>query len=139
MGDQAGGWPGNVVVSFPDWKAVLIQEGFSWKIRNEYRRAILGFLHLCKVRKAAASVGLAREYLGGLPVHEVRGAREALRWWFITGRGMEKRGGDWPAEPPRGEGAVEKPKGVKLGWLRFLGQWKRDDLFIVVGLRTLPG
>lgn len=139
MGDQAGGWPGNVVVSFPDWKAVLIQEGFSWKIRNEYRRAILGFLHLCKVRKAAASVGLAREYLGGLPVHEVRGAREALRWWFITGRGGKKRGGDWPAEPPRGEGAVEKPKGVKLGWPRFLGQWKRDDLFIVVGLRTLPG
>jgi hypothetical protein len=39
------------------------------------------------------------------------------------------------------KGALGNSKHVKLnlGWLRFLGQLKRDNLFSVVGLRTLLG
>lgn len=92
MGDQTGGWSGKVVVSFPDWKAALVKQGFSWKTNADYRRAILGFLHLCKVSKAAASVALAKEYLEGLSAQEVNGSRAALRWWFVAGRAAKQAG-----------------------------------------------
>ncbi len=86
MGDQTGGWSGKVVVSFPDWKEVLAGESFSAEEKEAFRRAILGFLHLCKVRHARASVELAKEYLAGLRAQEGSGARRALRWWFVRGR-----------------------------------------------------
>lgn len=70
-------------VSFPTWKAALRSEGFPGETRAAHEREIFGFLHRCKVRKAPATVMLAKAYLS---VRETQGAnrtRLALRWFSM--------------------------------------------------------
>jgi integron integrase len=73
-------------VSFPTWKATLRSERFPVATRAEHEREILGFLHRCKVRRAPATVMLAKEYLAERERQGANGARLALRWFFQEAR-----------------------------------------------------
>jgi hypothetical protein len=50
-------------VSFPTWKSVLASTGWPEAKQAEYRREIFGFLHLCKVRRAPATIMPVKDYL----------------------------------------------------------------------------
>jgi flavin reductase (DIM6/NTAB) family NADH-FMN oxidoreductase RutF len=47
-------------VSFPRWKEALAIADLTLADRSEYRREILAFLHVCKVRHVPATVILAK-------------------------------------------------------------------------------
>ncbi len=78
----------NGALRFPDWEMALsrVTEG---REQILYKRAILGFLHLCKVSRAPATIMLAKEYIEQL---EKQGnkrdetTREALHWFVKTAR-----------------------------------------------------
>ncbi len=69
-------------VSFPSWKSALASTGWPEAQQAEYRREILAFLHLCKVRRAPATIMLAKEYLADRTRQGPNGARLPLRWFF---------------------------------------------------------
>ncbi|MEO6876050.1 MAG: phage integrase N-terminal SAM-like domain-containing protein [Opitutaceae bacterium] len=82
-------------VSFSAWKEALVAAGLAPAEQARYRREILEFLHHCKVRRAAATVMLAKEYLLERERQGATVARPALRWFFMAARG---RGAVCPAE-----------------------------------------
>jgi hypothetical protein len=53
--------------------------------RAGFRRAILGFLHRCKVARAPASVAFAKIHLAERAKSGGASGREALRWFFRRG------------------------------------------------------
>ncbi len=69
-------------VSFPTWKAAQRGEGFPVGTRAEHEREILGFLHRCKVKRAPATIMLAKEYLVERARQGPTGARVPLLWFF---------------------------------------------------------
>jgi hypothetical protein len=73
-------------LSFPDWREALATVALSPAEREAYRRKILAFLHLCKVRRAPATVMLAKEYLADRERQGAMEARPRLRWFFQAGR-----------------------------------------------------
>jgi hypothetical protein len=73
-------------LSFPDWREALAAVALSPAEREAYRREILAFLHLCKVRRAPATVMLAKEYLADRERQGAMEARPRLRWFFQAGR-----------------------------------------------------
>jgi hypothetical protein len=73
-------------LSFPDWREALATVALSPAEREAYRREILAFLHLCKVRRAPATVMLAKEYLADRERQGAMEARPRLRWFFQAGR-----------------------------------------------------
>jgi integron integrase len=79
--------PESAPVSFPAWKEVLASATVVPEAKSEYRREILAFLHHCKVRRAPATVMLAKEYLATRERQGASGARVALRWFFKAARG----------------------------------------------------
>jgi integron integrase len=75
-------------ITFSSWKQALAAAGLPLAQRQDFHRAILGFLHVCKARRQPASVAAIRRYL-----EELRGAgreivapRAALRWFFLAER-----------------------------------------------------
>lgn len=74
------------VVSFPQWQEVLAKEPFSAAQAAAFRHEIFGFLRVCKLRHAGASIILAKEYLASVREQDANAAREALRWWFVAAR-----------------------------------------------------
>ena len=65
-------------ISFPTWKEILAFEPVASETKGEYRREILAFLHHCKVKRAPATVMLAKEYLAARETQGATGARLAL-------------------------------------------------------------
>ena len=92
-------------VSFPDWKDAIAREPLSPALRAAYIREIISFLKHCKACHAPATVELVKQYL---PVREKATpapAREALRWFFRTGRKQAGADRPRPMEPETGTGA----------------------------------
>jgi len=75
----------NQPVSFPQWKQALAQTNLSPAEKASYAREIITFLHHCKVGHVAATVGLAKHYLGIREKQTTGPAREALRWFYRQG------------------------------------------------------
>ncbi|MFT3867611.1 MAG: integron integrase [Nibricoccus sp.] len=85
-------WRDEVVVSFPQWGSVLVEEGLDAQTKAAYKRAIMGFLGFCRTRQAAASILLAKEYIQQRELQAGRreeDLRAGLRWFFK--RGQESR------------------------------------------------
>ena len=85
--------PETEAVSFPTWKSELANTGWPEAQQAEYRREILAFLHLCKVRRAPATIMLVREYLAERARQGPNSARVPLLWFFQAA----KRAGGGPA------------------------------------------
>ena len=77
---------------------MLANTGWPEAKQAEYRREIFGFLHLCKVRRAPATIMPVKDYLAecarqGPNAARADAARGPLRWFFreaktaTTGRG----------------------------------------------------
>jgi integron integrase len=75
-------------VSFPDWKTALARAPLTDTEREAFRREILGFLHHCKVSRAAATPELMKQYLVEQERRSSGPAREALRWFYRAARGL---------------------------------------------------
>jgi hypothetical protein len=90
-------------ISFPDWKGALQRAPVSRSERESYHREILAFLHHCKIRRAPATIMLAKEYLAERERQGGNGARVALRWFCTEAL---RRGREVEAEP-RGGGPGE--------------------------------
>jgi len=103
-------WCDSDLISFPDWLEALGRE-VALPERGVYVRAIRGFLHFCKVRRAPASIRLAKEYIAQ---REAQGnkrdesTRVALRWFVKGARKAE--GSDSAVEV---EGSRSRPAGFK--------------------------
>ncbi len=109
--------------SFPEWKAALEAAELAEAQRAGVRRAILGFLHECKIRHAVATVALANEYLAAQAERGGAGEREALRWFFSRGK-YRPRGGEEPGRVPvlAARKATPMPANQDLGG----ADWERD-------------
>lgn len=119
-------------IRFPDWKAALARAPLAPAQAEQHRRAILAFLHHCKVSRSPASVELIRRYLAEV---EPR-AREALQWFYRhapregaagTGRADEPLGASPPAggarfRSPRARGTTPPRAADDLGG----ADWERD-------------
>ena len=113
-------------IRFPDWKEALVRAALAAAVREQYRRAILGFLAFCKRGRCPASIAAIRSYLEGAP-----DARPALQWFYRgatahPARATEPGGDDappadrpLPASPPR---AIPLPAAHDLGG----ADWERD-------------
>lgn len=97
--------PETEAVSFPAWKSALASTGWPEAKQTEYRREILAFLHLCKVRRAPATIMLVKEYLAERARQGPNAARVPLLWFFQEA----KRAAVGPAAPRRAEMAGVKP------------------------------
>jgi integron integrase len=85
-------WRNEEIVSFPQWVSVLAGEGLDAQTKETHRKAIIGFLALCRTRRAAASVLLAKEYIDHSELQVGRRDEElraGLRWFFRRGREQE--------------------------------------------------
>lgn len=85
-------------VSFPNWKEVLAQAVLSPALKAAYIREILTFLRHCKAGRAAATVEVAKQYLGVREKQSTGPAREALRWFCREGS-RKQAVPDAPAAP----------------------------------------
>jgi integron integrase len=82
-------------LSFPGWKEALSSAALAVEIKAEFRREILSFLRHGKVRRAAATIMLVKEYLPEREKQGANAARPALRWFFVQGRAASGN----PAQP----------------------------------------
>lgn len=73
-------------VSFPGWKQELARADLSPVRREAFRREILTYLHHCKVTHLPASAESMKQYLEQRERQSTGPAREALRWFYRTGR-----------------------------------------------------
>jgi integron integrase len=96
-------------VHFPGWCATLREE-VSLELQEPYRREIAEFLACCRRWRSPASVVVIRKYLERPEKERSPVARDALRWFFKTGRGAWTKS----AEQARRE------SGSKVGAPRFL-------------------
>lgn len=71
-------------LSFPSWKENLARSTLPEIRRTQFCRAILEFLHECKLQRRPASVRLIKIYLSNRADESV--PREALRWFFLESR-----------------------------------------------------
>jgi hypothetical protein len=98
-------------LSFPGWKEGLAASELAEGRRVQFHRAILEFLHECKVWGRPASVRLVKVYLSNRPEDDV--TREALRWFFRAGRRAEAesgvRGVAQPVSPAGGPADATRP------------------------------
>lgn len=117
-------------LSFPHWKEALAAADLAAGDRAEIHREILAFLHLCKVRRAPATVMLAKEYLADRERQGAKAARPALRWFFQNGRGVRPAVSPEAVAPGavaapvsrRAPGLVPPPAKADLGG----ADWERD-------------
>ena len=107
--------PETEAVSFPTWKSALANTGWAEAQQTEYRREILAFLHLCKVRRAPATVMLVKEYLAERARQGPNAARVPLLWFFQEAKRVAKGevAGVKPAPPGAAGGAPRGMAGVK--------------------------
>jgi len=73
-------------ISFPDWHSALEATSAPPETRDAHRREIIAFLRFCRQRRAPATIGLVRQYLGEVPRRCESDARTALRWFFQAAR-----------------------------------------------------
>jgi integron integrase len=73
-------------ISFPQWKGVLASSALSPQLKAAFIREILSFLRHCKAAHEAATVEVAKQYLGWREQQSCGPAREALRWFYREGR-----------------------------------------------------
>ena len=85
-------WNEDQRMSFPEWSDVLAGSAIPQAQRGEYQRAIITFLHHCKVQRQAASIRTAKVYLEALPAATAAAPRAALRWFFCEGRRASEAG-----------------------------------------------
>ena len=107
--------PETEAVSFPTWKSALANTGWAEAQQTEYRREILAFLHLCKVRRAPATVMLVKEYLAERARQGPNAARVPLLWFFQEAKRVAKGevAGVKPAPPGAAGGAPRGMAGAK--------------------------
>ena len=100
-----------MAVSFPIWKEALSVASLPTETQMGYRREILAFLHHCKVKRAPATIMLAKEYLAAQERQGANGARPALRWFFQAARKQLGAASSMPAvvAPGRGGAPAEAP------------------------------
>ena len=84
--------PETEAVSFPTWKSALANTGWAEAQQTEYRREILAFLHLCKVRRAPATVMLVKEYLAERARQGPNAARVPLLGPIFSNLGAMRKG-----------------------------------------------
>jgi integron integrase len=82
--------PETEAVSFPTWKSALANTGWPEAQQTEYRQEILAFLHLCKVRRAPATIMLVKEYLAERARQGPNAARVPLLWFFQEAKRVAK-------------------------------------------------
>ena len=99
--------PETEAVSFPTWKSALANTGWPEAQQTEYRREILAFLHLCKVRRAPATVMLVKEYLAERARQGPNAARVPLLWFFQEAKRVAK--GEVAGVKPAPQAAVGHP------------------------------
>ncbi len=97
--------PETEAVSFPAWKSALASTGWPEAKQTEYRREILAFLHLCKVRRAPATVMLVKEYLAERARQGPNAARVPLLWFFQEAKRAAR--GEAAAVMPAPQAAIE--------------------------------
>jgi integron integrase len=76
-------------------------------VKAAYGREIITFLHHCKVSHAAATVELAKQYLGVREKQSTGPAREALRWFYREG--ARRQAGRDEARAPEVSAAATPP------------------------------
>lgn len=123
-------------LSFPTWKDALAASPLTDASRTQFHRAILEFLHACKVLGRPASIRLVKVYLSDRSRAEI--TREALRWFFRTGRLAETSGINGVAAAPRigrSPGAAPIRAQEPLPASQDLGgaDWERD---LIVACRS---
>jgi len=99
------------VVHFPRWYDTLRRQ-VSAELQEPYRREISEFLACCARWRTPANVAVIRQYLEQPNKKASPWAREALRWFFRTGRRA------WIEESQGGWGRSERKKGG-AGNLKF--------------------
>jgi integron integrase len=95
--------------SFPEWKEALAAAALDEAQRAAFRRAILRFLHECKVRHAPATVALAKTHLTGCERQGAGADREALRWFFSRGKRLVPVGSGRSAASPAAANESDAP------------------------------
>ena len=68
-------------ISFPNWREVLGSDVPDSTRRSAFEADINEFLFFCRQHHAAATIGLAKYYLGRPHLSAVARRREALRWF----------------------------------------------------------
>lgn len=108
--------------SFPEWKSALAESLLNAEQRALFQRAILTFLHRCKVARAPATVALAKIHLDKRGAGEGSSEREALRWFFSRGR----RGSLPRAAPVAAARRVRHAEPMRAREDRGGADWERD-------------
>ncbi|MCX6953673.1 MAG: integron integrase [Verrucomicrobia bacterium] len=92
LAGQRSGEEFDEVVSFPEWRTVLMGEALAAAVKRRYVSTILGFLRVCKATGRPLSAGLIRWHLdrAGLGEAARREERAALAWLFKTARAAGK-------------------------------------------------
>ena len=79
-------------VWFPGWEGALARFPVSPPRRQEYRQAVIRFLHFCRETRQVASVPAARAFIETVQLQRPQGEttlatwKEALNWFFREGR-----------------------------------------------------
>ena len=120
--------PETEAVSFPTWKSALANTGWPEAQQTEYRREILAFLHLCKVRRAPATIMLVKEYLAERARQGPNAARVPLLWFFQEAKRVAK--GEVAVVKPAPPGAArragwraQRPPHRRRSGIRRSGRW----------------
>ncbi len=98
-------------VHFPGWYDTLCNQ-VSEELREPYRREISEFLACCARWRMPANVAVIRKYLERPEKKESPWAREALRWFFRTGRRAWLKGGEAKRVSSRLRDGMEVAQGV---------------------------
>lgn len=90
----------------------LGKSAFTRAEKSVYAAEILGFLRHCKAEGSAATTDFAKHYLA-VKEGQVEGpARLALRWFYVEGRKLERRGREVSALEVEGAGGPRKAEGA---------------------------
>lgn len=120
---NSSGWDTDAPVRFPVWPAVLGSAPLPAAEKESHRRAILGFLGHCKNLRCAATITVAKSYLGGWARqgHLPPAVTEGLRWFFLQarqydrGQGAHCRQGDGGQTGDGGQGKQVRGSGSMAG------------------------
>ena len=80
-------------LSFPNWTDVLAGSQLPEHVIASHRWQIIRFLRFCKEARSPATVVLAQSFIEGTGDDHRDAARQALRWFFRTGRIQAADGG----------------------------------------------
>ena len=115
-------------VWFPGWEGALARFPVSPPRRQEYRQAVIRFLHFCRETRQVASVPAARAFIETVQLQRPQGEttlatwKEALNWFFREGRRSQPAPG--VSSIATGDQAAARDQG-RSAWERRLIQTLR--------------